>query len=82
MAIYEQATYLWVINGIVHGDVALQCDSHRHEDGSRHCNGQSRIEEVGEEIDVDQGGHVEAFPDRFQDGADEVARVHADQGDQ
>ncbi len=41
-------TYLAVVNRVVHGDVPLEGDPHRHEDGGGHGDGDGRVQEVGE----------------------------------
>lgn len=74
--------YLRVVDGVVDRDVSLQGDPNGHEDGSSHGDGQPGVQEVGEEIDVDQAGHLEALANGLENGADQVAGVHADQRDQ
>ncbi len=41
-------THLAVVNRVVHGDVPLEGDPHRHEDGGGHGDGDGRVQEVGE----------------------------------
>ena len=41
-----------------------------------------RIEQVGEEDDMDLGGEVELLPEAFEDAAEEIGRVEAGQGHQ
>ena len=63
-------------------DVSLERDAHRHEDAGTHGHRLSRVEQLGEEDDVEVGGHVEVAPERLQERAEQVPRVEADQGDQ
>ena len=64
----------------MHGDVSLQRDSHRHEDGRGHGDGLRGVQHVGEEHDVDVGGEGEAAAEALQDAAEQEETVEADQG--
>ena len=71
-----------VVDGVVHGDVPLEGDGDGHEDGGRHGDAEPGVEEVGEEVDVDHGGRVEALADGLRDRADQVAGIHKEERDQ
>lgn len=75
-------TRLVVVKRIVNGDVTLDGDCDRHENGCRHHDGLAGEEEVREEDDMNGGRQLEAFPEALEDGAEEVARVEHGQRDQ
>lgn len=69
-------------NGVMHGDVALESDPHRHEDRGAHRDELRRVQQVWEELQVQGGLEVENALEELQDAAEEVPRVEADQRDQ
>ncbi len=74
--------YLAVVDWVVDRNIPLESDGHRHEDGTGDGDRQQRVQEVGEHEHVDDAHHVQPLPEGLQDAPDQVARVHADQGDQ
>lgn len=73
---------LAVVDGVVNGDVPLECNANGHEDGGGHGDGEEGVEEVWEQVDVDLVLEAKAAPERLQDASHQDARVHADQGNQ
>ena len=74
--------YLAVIDWVVNRNVPFERYGHGHKNGSGHRDWQERVEQVGEKDDVDRRGEPEALAERLQDAGHEVARVHADEGDE
>ena len=46
---------LTIVDGVVHGDVALERDAHGHEDGGGHGDGEEGEQEVREQDEVQLG---------------------------
>ena len=66
----------------MYGDVSLQRDSHRHEDGGAHGDELGRVEEVREQDGVQVGRELKISTETLQDRTKQVPRVEADKGDQ
>ena len=69
-------------DGVVDGDVALEGDADRHEDGGAHRDELRGEEYVGEEDGVGVRVDAEGAAERLEDHAEEVPRVEADERDQ
>lgn len=54
--------HLVVVQRVVHRDVPLPGDGHRHEDGARDCHLVERVEQVWEQHDVQVRSHAEVLP--------------------
>ena len=62
--------------------IPLHRDGDGHVDGRRHEHWVQRVEEVGEEVDVDDGGQAKGPPEGLDEREQEVEAVQEGEGDQ
>ena len=68
-------TYLVVGQGISNSRKSFNGNGNRHVDRAHHHYHLSWVQEVGEQLDVDVRLEVEALPEAFQDGSEQVPSV-------